>query len=101
MSGSMDFFEEYNEREGTGYINDGFVEHPSAFWEDHKDLDEKSSITVADEGEEEGEEEKAPVITGEYEPLRMYLKEMGVIPLLKKEDEIEIAKKIEMGKKRL
>lgn len=30
-------------------------------------------------------------------PVRMYLREMGQIPLLTKEEEIEISKKIEMG----
>jgi len=31
------------------------------------------------------------------DPVRMYLKEMGTVPLLKREDEVEIAKRIEMG----
>ena len=30
-------------------------------------------------------------------PVRMYLREMGKIPLLTKEEEIEISKRIEMG----
>jgi RNA polymerase primary sigma factor len=31
------------------------------------------------------------------DPVRMYLKEMGTVPLLKREDEVEIAKRIEVG----
>jgi RNA polymerase primary sigma factor len=31
------------------------------------------------------------------DPVRMYLKEMGTVPLLKREDEVEIAKRIELG----
>jgi RNA polymerase primary sigma factor len=31
------------------------------------------------------------------DPVRMYLKEMGTVPLLKREDEVEIAKRIETG----
>ncbi len=33
------------------------------------------------------------------DPVRMYLREMGVVPLLKKEDEVKISKRIERGKK--
>ncbi len=32
------------------------------------------------------------------DPVRMYLREMGVVPLLKKEDEVKISKRIERGK---
>ncbi len=35
------------------------------------------------------------------DPVRMYLKEMGTVPLLKREDEVEIAKRIEMGVRRV
>ena len=31
------------------------------------------------------------------DPVRMYLKEMGTVPLLKREDEVELAKRIEVG----
>ena len=35
------------------------------------------------------------------DPVRMYLKEMGTVPLLKREDEVEIAKRIEIGVRRV
>ncbi len=42
-----------------------------------------------------------PSETEEYDPIHSYMKEMGSVPLLTKEGEIEIAKKIEEGKRRL
>ncbi|MBI5187815.1 MAG: hypothetical protein HZA07_01900 [Nitrospirae bacterium] len=41
-------------------------------------------------------EERTPVfVEGEKDPIRLYLKEMGAVPLLTKEGEVEIARKIE------
>ncbi|MDP2168392.1 MAG: RNA polymerase sigma factor RpoD [Thermodesulfovibrionales bacterium] len=53
-------------------------------------------------GEEPAEEErKETFIEGEYEPIKVYLKAMVGRPLLTKEGEVEVAKKIEAGRKRL
>lgn len=49
---------------------------------------------------EEVEEGKEAVVEGEFEPVRMYLKEMGNIPLLTKNREVELARQIEAGREK-
>ena len=69
---------------------------------------ESRDITETEEGEEEaiieGEEEVAEELAVAEkidDPVRMYLTQMGEIPLLSREDEIMLAKKIEITRKRL
>ncbi|MBN2233112.1 MAG: RNA polymerase sigma factor RpoD [Deltaproteobacteria bacterium] len=62
-------------------------------------LQENSDQQTA-EGEEEFEEEKESfeaVTERHHDPVRMYLWEMGSVPLLTREGEVEIAKKIDEG----
>jgi RNA polymerase primary sigma factor len=57
-----------------------------------------------DEREEEAgfdEEKQDSLVDNDYEPLKMYLKEMGSIPLLTREGEIAMAKGIEKGREKL
>ncbi len=50
--------------------------------------------------EEEADEEEVEVGVGKTDdPVRLYLKEMGTVPLLSKEGEVAIAKRIEEGKR--
>jgi len=67
---------------------------------EEKDETEDSEDSFSEEFPEE--KRKAPVFSeGEKDPVRIYMKEMGTVPLLKKEEEIEIAKKIEAGKEKI
>jgi len=71
---------------------------------DHADADERDS--TEEEEEETGTDETDDAFeTGEAmiekidDPVRMYLTQMGEIPLLSREEEITLAKKIEMTRK--
>jgi RNA polymerase primary sigma factor len=58
-----------------------------------------------EEGEEIGEDVELDLTPGALEktndPVRMYLREMGTVPLLTREGEVEIAKRIERGQLRV
>ena len=53
-----------------------------------RDLDDRASDKEKSESQEKGKD-----------PIRVYLKEMGMVPLLSRAGEVEIAKRIEKGKK--
>lgn len=71
------------------------------------DSDEKYQSDVREfakgfEQEETAEQEPgAEAYAKTYDPVRMYLREMGVVPLLTREGEIQIAKRIESHKENL
>jgi RNA polymerase primary sigma factor len=78
--------------------------------EDIEEVDEELEIDprrAAARPEREGAEEESPkeidLSPGEFsrtdDPVRLYLKEMGTVSLLTREGEIEIAKRIEEGKR--
>ncbi|HAM49549.1 MAG TPA: RNA polymerase sigma factor RpoD [Nitrospiraceae bacterium] len=89
----IDYFD-YIERDCAtnqrDFVIEGSSETQTTFWEEPKDGDEE----LLEEAERFSPDED------KYEPLQMYLKEMGGIALLKKEDEIEIAKRIERGREK-
>lgn len=62
----------------------------------------KQSVSPDEEEEEEKKEKEGEVVAEEApvrssDPVRMYLRKMGSVPLLTREGEVEIAKKIENG----
>jgi RNA polymerase primary sigma factor len=61
---------------------------------------ETDEVSPEDAAEEDVEEEEVEVGVGKTDdPVRLYLKEMGTVPLLSKEGEVAIAKRIEEGKR--
>src|SRR3954453_16195448 len=63
---------------------------------------EQAATTVADEDEEALDEDieldlSAGALEKTNDPVRLYLREMGVVPLLTREGEVAIAKRIERG----
>jgi RNA polymerase primary sigma factor len=54
-----------------------------------------------DEQPEQEQESEGENYAKTYDPVRMYLREMGIVPLLTREGEIEIAKRIETHKENL
>jgi RNA polymerase primary sigma factor len=72
--------------------------------EETEEADVEASVGAGEENEKEEKEEKEIDLTPGAlsrtdDPVRLYLKEMGSVALLSREGEIEIAKRIEEGKK--
>jgi len=74
--------------------------------EPEAEVEELDEMEEMEEELEEGEKEKEKeidltpgVLSRTDDPVRLYLKEMGSVPLLSREGEIEIAKRIEEGKR--
>ena len=63
----------------------------------------KAVDEIAEAKEEEEEELLAllPIVSKTGDPVKMYLREMGLVSLLNREEEVEIAKKIEEGEKEI
>ena len=75
-----------------------YFEYPDEYKENRNNL-----LSEAEEGEKSlGEEEKAAdLLGGEKDPIRIYLKEMSSVPLLSREGEVVIAKRIEDGREKI
>jgi RNA polymerase primary sigma factor len=82
------YSDEYVEREDFDFLDQRVSDNREAFWDENTgaeedDLEEGKNVSIVD---------------SDYEPLKMYLKEMGSIPLLTREGEIDVAKRIERGR---
>jgi RNA polymerase primary sigma factor len=69
-----------------------------------EDLDEDVSLSADQDGEGQTDDSEldlsAGVLDKASDPVRLYMREMGTVPLLKREQEVSIAKRIEWGQKR-
>ncbi len=63
------------------------------------DEDDELSFEIPEEEEAEAEEVESADVSRSDDPVRMYLKEMGHVPLLSRDGEVKIAKKIENGRR--
>jgi RNA polymerase primary sigma factor len=84
----LDYSDDYVEREDLDFLEQRTSDNREAFWDENADAEE----------DELEEEKNVSFVDSDYEPLKMYLKEMGSIPLLTREGEIETAKRIERGR---
>jgi RNA polymerase primary sigma factor len=84
----LDYSDEYVEREDLDFLDQRVSDNRQAFWDESRDEEE----------DEQEEEKNVSFVDSDYEPLKMYLKEMGSIPLLTREGEIDTAKRIEKGR---
>lgn len=78
---------------------DDFQQDPAQ--EDGRKLSEERLVQNLDQAEDEDASEEAEVdhtYQQEFDPLKAYLKGISLIPLLTKDGEVEIAKRIESGK---
>ncbi len=99
---SLDSTEEVGDGEIPGLITTGEEENvdlESFADEDHSSLAEEVEVDETYEPAEEETEERGR--GKEIDPVKVYLREMGAVDLLSRDDEIAIAQRIESGEKRV
>lgn len=90
-----EYFDDFDESvniTGKDITGDNMSEKQKILWPETEDDNEEPL---------EGDEEKVSFVDTEYEPVKMYLREMGSTPLLTREGEVELAKRIERGQEKI
>src|SRR5215468_8117100 len=64
-------------------------------------VEEEETPEIVEEASEDVDVDLEPGKDESLDPMRLYLREMSSVPLLTREDEIRIAKRIERGNKRI
>jgi len=85
------FFEDYFDSNHMDTVKDETQGDHTGRWDENGILDEE----VLEE------REKFSFVSDEYDPVKMYLKEMGSFPLLKKKDEVQLARRVEAGMEKI
>ena len=88
---NLEYLEGYADGDHPRPFSEGIAEDTGVRWGEGDGLNEES----------QEESEKPSFVSDEYDPVKMYLKEMGSFPLLKKDDEVELAKRIEKGREKV
>lgn len=86
----LEYTEEYTGGSQRQSLEEEIASDQEMRWDGHEIIEDDSE-----------EKEKISFVSNEYNPVKMYLKEMGNFPLLRKEDEIELAKQIEKGREKI
>lgn len=76
-------------------------EAAESLWENVAAEEEEETPEVAEEAADEIDVDLEPGKDESLDPMRLYLREMSSVPLLTREDEIRIAKRIERGQHRI